>query len=240
MRKFSPTILTTEELYTFAERFKKLLQDSGLTDDFIVRFLPILIDDIIKLSNVIKRYAKSAYTKKVSEKDGRRDKAFVGFRDYIDAFTHSMEEEKAKAALYLKGIITRRGNTLHRLGDVAETAELRVLFQEMDTPEAQAAIEIIDALIWYNTLKDEQLGFEDLYMEKVDTESKTELPETRIIRKDISRTLHLFIDYIYLHSIHFPDAYRSIAVKTDELITDIVTIAKARQTRKENKKTEEE
>ncbi len=238
MKSLPITILTTEEIYTFSERFKELLREAGINDEFVDRMLPVILKENEDLSLVLARVASSIFTKKICNKDNKRDKAFIGLRDYINAFTHSPDEETAEAAIFLKDIIEKRGNTIHKLGNAAESAELNLLFIEMDKPEAQAALEKIVALSWYSNLKTEQVGFEEIYKEKVDTESQIDIPSTKEVRKSVSKILHVLIDYIEINAKYFADTYSSLADKIDELIADTVTVARARQTRKGNKEEE--
>ncbi len=239
MKNLPSTILTTEEIYTFAVRLKEFLKEAGIDDQFISEILPILIKESEEVSYVLAKTAGSVYTKQVNDKDDSRDKAFVGLRDYIHAYTNSPDDEKAEAAVLLSSIINERGNTLHNLGNAAESAELNLLFNEMDKPAPQQALEKIDGISWYINLKSEQADFEEVYIKKVEVDSMDNLPTTREIRKKISKLINVILLYIDHKTDYFEEIYKPLADKVDELVTNTVSIARARKTRKDNKDEEQ-
>lgn len=96
------------------------------------------------------------------------------------------------------------------------------------------AIETLSEPAWYAKLKEEQSKFEQIYKDKIDAESEKNSPQIKAIKKKLSKYLNALLTYVEMKAELNAEKFSPLAGKLDEIITDIVSIAKARQTRKGN------
>jgi hypothetical protein len=228
------SLLSADEVHTSAGRINQVVLDSGVADPYIEQVRPPLHKSMQALSTAIGSSRASVFTRRLADGDGQRDARFVGFRDYSQAFIYHPDPEKSAAASLLVRLIQNRDWSLHRLGYAVETSQLNGLLNDLQSPEARASIKTIGAETWVTDLEEAQKAFEKLYQEKIDAESKEDYPLISEARKKVIRYLEGLLIYIDMMAELKPETYEPIAVKIDEVIVDVVAVARARRTRKEN------
>jgi len=182
---------------------------------------------------------KSDYTNLLIDKDNRRDNGFLGLRSFINSQLHSPNSEKAAAANKLAKLLGANGYSIHRLGYVDETAKLNTLISVFKKPENTALLTIIMADEWFTELINSQEDFENTYNSKISNESGMNFPLLKESKNIIVQYLRPLLTYVESNSWLNEEKYVSVEVKVDEIIKDIVTIARNRITRSENEKKKE-
>lgn len=173
----------------------------------------------------------SEHTALLAVRDDSRDGAFVGLRDFVKAFVSSGSPEKAAAGELLVEIFRSRGWSIFSLGYSAETSQLNVLVNDLETPEAQAALTTIGATVWLDDLKTAQGEFETAYQEKVAAQAGEDYQPIRDGRRQVARYVAALLSYVDLQSDLNPVQFGPVVDKIDEVIVDVVTVARARRTR---------
>jgi hypothetical protein len=166
--------------------------------------------------------------------DELRVNAFIGLRDYIHACCNNGDEIKEKAASYLTSILDAVGNTLYSLPYAEESTKLDLLFEKFGATSAREALATISASDWLERLKARQADFEKVYQSKVETEAGIDFPLLKTSKNTIKFYLKGLLNYIETNSKKKPDQFSTVEEKINEIITDTVTLARARGTRKEN------
>jgi len=138
----------------------------------------------------------------------------------------------ATAGRNLTGIIETTGNSIHSLGYTAETAKVNSLIAYLSAPAALKDMETIGATKWYEELKTSQDKFENIYKTKIDIESVIDVPLIRGSRARITRFVNALISYIAINGELDNAKFGALNDKIDEIIIEIVAIARARETRK--------
>jgi hypothetical protein len=234
MKNYPTSLLSPEELHTGTSRMVNVVEAEVTDDEYINELLPPLKEKNDELADYIGKDSSSEYTDLLSKQDEVRDKLYTGFRDYCISFCNSYDASKAEAGILLNHIFHERGFSLQNYGYASQTSSLIVLFKDLDEEKASNAIATLDGTEWYNKLKEEQAKFEQIYQEKVDNESVKQTPQIKAIKKELSKLLNSLLTYIDQKSVFNPEKFGPLVDKLDEIITDIVAIARARQTRKEN------
>ncbi len=152
-------------------------------------------------------------------------------RDFVKAFVSSGSPEKAAAGELLVEIFRSRGWSIFSLGYSAETSQLNVLVNDLETPEAQAALTTIGATVWLDDLKTAQGEFETAYQEKVAAQAGEDYQPIRDGRRQVARYVAALLSYVDLQSDLNPVQFGPVVDKIDEVIVDVVTVARARRTR---------
>lgn len=87
---------------------------------------------------------------------------------------------------------------------------------------------------WYQNLKESNIVFEATYKLKVESEAERETPLIRDLKRELTKFVYPLIDYFYLNSELNEGIFSIVAKQLDEIISGAMSIAHARQTRKEN------
>jgi hypothetical protein len=234
MKSFPTSILNPEELHTGTSRIAAVVEKEITEDEYISEILPPLKEKNDELADYIGKDSSSEYTDLLSNQDEVRDTLYTGFRDYCISFCNNYDASKKEAGNYLNHIFHERGFSLQNYGYASQTSSMIVLFNDLDKPKASEAIASVGGTEWYLKLKEEQEKFEQIYSEKVDNESIKQTPQIKAIKKRLAKLLNSLLSYVDQKSEFNSKKYGPVVVKLDEIITNIVSIAKARQTRKTN------
>lgn len=99
-----------------------------------------MVDINADLSAIIANTGSSDLTKQLAEKDDARDRAFVGFRDYCNAFIHVPDPVKSAAAEKLTRLIRTVDWSLQNQGYSEHTASQKALYEALKNPELRIMI----------------------------------------------------------------------------------------------------
>ena len=163
MKKLPFSILNSIELYAIANRIVEACKLTVSDNEYLMKLCVLIVAANGDLRKGLGRTFNSEFTSLLITYDEIRDKAFVGFRDYIHACCNHGEDAKEEAANRISEIIEAVGNNLHRMPYATETTKLDLLFEKLDTPVAREALTTILATDWLERLKARQADFEKIY-----------------------------------------------------------------------------
>jgi hypothetical protein len=193
------------------------------------------------MEKALGRLLKNEFTLVLVAKDDNRDDFYWGFRDHITSQTHNRKSaDKQAAAIKLYTFLDDLGFGLASLGFVDETAKLNTLIAKCKTAEYTALIATVGATEWFTDLEAAQIDFETTYNSKTDKEGDENIPFLKDSKKLVKAALKPLLAYVESNVLVNEAVFKPIESQIDEIITDIVTIAHARITRKANEKKEEE
>lgn len=236
MQSINFSLLKTEEVHTFALRFLPIIELITQDEPLLKVLYPRLQDRINDLSLALGLSRTSKFTDQLFAADEKRDKFFMGFKNLVTCFTFHPDPAISQAGRVLELLIQKRGTTLYSFGYVEETSQLNGLLEDLKNPEAQQAIAVINAGFWTDALEKSQHEFEAIYQQKVATEAVQDLPKITDTRRDIVHMLTRMLQYVEAHAEINGEKFNPIVEKIDEVIVDMMTIARTRKTRKEDNK----
>lgn len=240
MQNLSFYLLNTEETHTVARRLTAFLNSDLSADEFVAEVYPLLNDTISDLTMVLNRIQDKEHTIKLAEDDEARDNAFIALRDYFKAFVNNPNEEMQHAAQKLTNLTRQMGWSMWDDGYVVESANLNSYIAKLEEENNQQYMQTISAISFFEYLKSCQDRFEETNSQKVNIEAATEAPLLKETKKKIAKYLVPLLSYIELRAEIRGGVYKTTADKADEVISGIMSIARARQTRKENAADKEE
>jgi len=234
MEKISFYMLANEELSIVSDRTVQILESELSHDSFISLVLEPLKNNNSNFSEALGRIVNKDYTIKISAADGKRDSSFIGFRDYCKAFLNSAEAKSRAAAKKLVILMKQVGWTLYNDGDTVESAKLNTLISKINNPEYSKAIKVINAESWFDNVVKDQQNFEAIIQKKIEEEAGKEVPLIMETKSQIKRLLPPVLDYIELRAELSGNGYIGTMNKLNEAISEIMSVARARHTRREN------
>jgi hypothetical protein len=234
MKTLPFSLLNSNELYAIANRIVEACKLSLSDNEYLMKLCVLILVANSDLRRGLGRTFNSEFTSQLLDSDELRDNAFVGLRDYIRSFCNSGDTVKDKAGAYLSEIVSSVGNSIHRMPYATETTKLDVLFEDLDTPAAREALATIMATDWLERLKARQEDFESIYQSKIEADAGIDFPLLKNSKETITFYLKGLLSYIETNSKNEPALFGSTEEKIDSIITDAVSLARARGTRKEN------
>lgn len=244
IQNLSTSYLLTSELKITAQRITDVVAQSFPGETIVQQLVHLIREDVDLLEQATARTRTNEFTAELAARDEERDAAFVAFRNYAKAISGRQSPNLAQAGRLIFGLIETRGMSLHRLGYSQQSAALNELFDDLATPEAVQAIDVMQGQAWYDELRHSHTLFENTYQEKVNVESQQDLPHVHTIRKNLSNSLVTLLGVL--------DAVQRISVggdresETDQLVarvnaitSEIDSSARARRTRQANGSTTE-
>jgi hypothetical protein len=229
------SLLLPVELMTTAGRTLTAVAPVTSQEPFLQKIATKIEEDKNELEVALNRERGSEYTQQLMARDSGRDNAFTAFRDYVKACTRRSQPEIVDAAELIVNAIRKQGWTLYLSGYARETASLNMLFNDLSSHELTAAIQTIGAQLWLDDLKAAQTAFEETYQTKVSTETQIDYPALRDAKMQLGRHLNTLLDCIQiLLCLGETETYEPIANQLNEIITDVMTSARARRTREKN------
>ena len=228
--ELSVSNLIPQEMITCCDQIVTASMSS--TDPVLGRRIEALTMYSDLMTDAIKRGKKSEFTPVLSQMDELRDNGFKSFFHGVMSAVFSSNVEISAAGKKLKEIIERHDTAIHRLGYMAQTAEMKSLKQEIDkTPE------LVDkALVdrQYEEMKESMAAFDLVRSQKTESEDKEKAPGITICKKLLGRQLNLFFYQVSLMVEDKVEGVDSLVNKYNEIISSTMAIARARQTRQQN------
>ncbi len=162
---------------------------------------PILSTPITDLNEPIRRTKlaiassrKKELTEEINEADFKRDRAFVGFRKYVEAQQFKdWDRDAQKAATNVITIIERHGKNLYREGLTVQSALLTSMFEDFSREQTQEDLNAIDATEWLNHLKKLQEDFSSMIMRRDELEAKKDIPTKADAKAELVKKLSVLM-----------------------------------------------
>ncbi len=195
---------------------------------------------LTKLENSMKLLRASQLTEELAALDSDRDNAWMCFYHLVISQSLRLDPIIRKNANLIENIIKLPEMRIYNQGYKEQTSTMINFFNRVDSkPELSMAITEIEAQIIYDELKVAQTNFELKEIEKVTqaaakpkSESEEAVRELRKAFTDTSEFLNI------MGQMTNRIEYNEIAAKINQLVDEVNTKVKARQTRRENAKEE--
>ncbi|MCT4601791.1 MAG: DUF6261 family protein [Marinifilum sp.] len=183
----------------------------------------------------------SEYTEELKLKDQRRDESFIAFRTYIEANLHRKDQVTVDAAKKISDIIRDNGWSLHRTNRSTQSSKMASLTHRLSEPECRVWINQLGGSDWYQDMVDDNQGYLDTQKEKTRVESaKEDYVAMEVYKKLQVCCEELFEAIEVLHRVTGNNKYVPIAEFINDCTQRYMTVAQARETKKNNNKEEQQ
>lgn len=186
--------LSLESILELAQQCGEALSAKHSEDPILSAPITDLNEPMQKAKLAIASNRKKELTEEINEADFRRDRAFVGFRKYIEAHQFKDWDKNAqKAAANLVTIIERHGKSLYREGLTLQSALLASLFEDLKNDQAQEDLDTIGAKEWLKHLTDLQEAFSDMVKRRDELEAKKDIPTKADAKAELVKKLSVLL-----------------------------------------------
>ena len=232
------SLLLPSELNTISTRIVNVIKTVNTDYALITQIIDLIENDIEKMEDALNKERGSKYTEEIQHRDSIRDTAFISLRDSIKSSSNRLNPTISKDGKQLLEIINKHGWTLYRLPYSQESARIKMIIDDFETTEANAAMARIGAIPCLGEFKTAQADFEKIYNEKISQESKKNFPLIKDAKTVLSRHITTLIFNLGVLEEIGTEGIENSVGEVNKIITEAMTIARARKTRKDNKSNE--
>ena len=232
----------SDEQSSYGTQVYTIINTAGIEDSGMAGFTATLGTANNELLGCMHKLKSSSFTDLIAEADEKRDNAFLGFRYYVEACCYHINPEWVAAARYIETVIRTHGWSLHRKGYDVQSAILGSFNREMDeNSEAVNALNTINAMSWYEPLKQFNVEFENLVTQRNEQEAEKSTKPSSEYYKAVQQSLDNLFQYIDIMNKMKPEGpYLELVRKLNEVTENFEIKVQARETRRENAKLENE
>lgn len=186
--------LSIEAVLELAKQCVNALSDKHSEDAILGAPIADLDEPMQKARLAITSNHKKELTNEINEADFKRDRAFVGFRKFVEAFQFKDWDPTAqKAATKLIGIIEKHGKNLYREGLTVQSALLDSLFADLENESSKEDMNTLDADEWLNHLKNLQTEFSTMIQRRDELEAKKDIPTKADAKAELVKKLSVLL-----------------------------------------------
>lgn len=218
----------------------KLLVESNLPSDIFAKLIGDLSQLLQKLQQAINKQRKNELTAEIRKADEERCLHFNTFVKGVEYYLTMTGTPRAEAAHLLEAVIEKYGKGLVRESDMVETVKIRSLIKDLTETERAAALETLSMSETIDTLNSSNEYFDILYLKRANSDAEDDTPTLTSLRKEVANAFYLLVYLINFLNRKEPDAYGGVAGDITEIIGNVMTVAKARQTRNSHEEENEE
>ncbi|MDL2315290.1 DUF6261 family protein [Bacteroidales bacterium OttesenSCG-928-C19] len=161
------TRLKNNEIFRFLSEITQLAEAALVSrvsmsamSDAILELVNILNDFLERLDKAIVALSKSEYTELVAEADNWRDSVYRGFVLYVQAFSHSFDDDEREAARRLQVLIDNYGDFRRNSLD-DQSAIMDNFTQDLQSMHTEN-LTTIGATKWLTSMQDRNEDFKDV------------------------------------------------------------------------------
>ncbi len=239
-RNFSHSLLTNEELATFAIRVCAKVESNLEDDEFLNTEANVITEENSTVTELKARTNSNEFTILLELSDKKRDKLYRVIKRKLKNDIDMLEYEPALADLAEKVISIIENNPVDLIaGYSTESEQLNRLFDITKQPENAQTLQASSVASLFTTIEHEQREFERLQNEQDLLDTKT--PNGEVKKHIAAMVFHLkgILSYLELNALSKSTIYESTAAEVEEMINSIMAPARARATKKENEKSAE-
>ena len=237
-----PSILSVSDAISMSERILNVTQPLTALDPKFGSLHSQTSSILARLVKNQKNTTKNSFTDASVLADKDRDCAFICLRDILHGMSVSLIEDTKSKAAKLYAIIDKYGSQIYKLGYKAESATLLSLFREFEQSENQQLLSDLGVIAFYGSLKAAEDKFVSVSQQK--SEEKTvqtnESEAATTVLKELLAELTKLVSMLQLYSQFDSDNYGTAYNQVITYITEINAVARARKTRKQNNKDDDE
>ncbi len=233
LKDLALSYLTYNEMAVAAKRLSGLIGGSGVEYVFIKELCVVVESDADNLAASLNKSATSEYTAKLARKDETRDNSFITLRNYTGAFLKIPDEVKREASAKLYIEIEKLGVTLYSDGYTEQTGKMQSLIKVFSGDEYKSALTAIGATEWMEQMVTAQTEFETFYAEKTENEGIKDVLTLKEAKSALSFHLKNLLESVDSANQLKSMAYDNLVTQLNEVITDVMTTARARKSRGE-------
>jgi len=195
--KISLVRLSTKDLATLAQRIMTNIQ-SGKYPVISNHPLTATLQTSYNEYDVV--YTKQIYSGKgqdVANADHERGVAYTNLKAFLNGYRKLQSAPNYQSAEDLYGVFKTYGLNLDRLSYSSQTAQMKKLIEELETPDNLQKIALLSLTPAFTEMKTKHEDFETLYADQAEANADLrQMTSASAIRKDLEKNLKAYLNLL--------------------------------------------
>lgn len=195
--KISLVRLSTKDLATLAQRIITNIQSGKYP---VISNHPLTATLQTSYNEYDAVYTKQIYSGKgqdVANADHERDVAYTNLKAFLNGYRKLSTASNYQSAEDLYGVFKTHGLNLDRLSYSSQTAQMKKLIEELETPQNQQNISLLSLNPAFTEMKTKHEDFETLYADQAEANADLrQMTSASAIRKDLEKNLKAYLNLL--------------------------------------------
>jgi hypothetical protein len=195
--KIALTQLSTKDLATLAQRILSNAQSGKYP---VIDNHPLVGALASSYTEYDKVYTKQVYSgkgKDVATADHERDTAYANLKSFLNGYRKLPSVANYQLAEDLYGVFKTFGLNLDRLSYSSQTAQMKKLIEQLETPENQQKLSALSLDAAFADMKGKHQNFETLFSEQAGANADLrQMASATAIRKSLEKTLKSYFNLL--------------------------------------------
>ncbi len=224
-----------DERLTMVQRIRPSLESISVEEDPVMwEILTAFGKSEQELTAAMNRKSTTKITAEMNAEDSIRDESIDMIEDAIEYYGRKKNATLAEAAKLLAEPFADAFDGVSLSNNTLETNRIALFLENTQSPEHQEAITTLRLNDEFTTLATSNPAYEALRQERADFKEGDTTPLLKPSRRSMNRTLSFLENYLEFKIDMGSDKHEQIASEIAVPITEIMAVARARSTRKEN------
>lgn len=195
--KIALTKLSTKDLATLAQRIISNIQSGKYP---VISNHPLAAAVQTSYTGYDQVYTKQIYSgkgKDVATADLERDVAYTNLKAFLNGYRMVSSAPNYQSAEDLYGIFKTYGLNLDRLSYSSQTAQMKKLIEELETPENLQKIAVLSLTAAFTEMKTKHEAFETVFGDQAEANAELrQMTSASAIRKDLEKNLKAYLNLL--------------------------------------------
>ncbi len=228
------TLLDDERVTLINRVVPSLEAISPEKDSFLPEIVAALASSQEELAFAMSRQRSSKLTQKMKEADDLRDNAIVLIKDALSYYSRKKSGGYAAAALLLLEKFEEAFSSVNLENNTLETNRINIFLESIADDSFTAAITTLNLNTEIEDLREGNEQYEALRKERAQLKEEDDLPLLVPSRRKFNKNLSFLEEYLSFKIDVGSTLHQNLADEVTVPITEIMTVARARETRKDN------
>lgn len=226
--------LRNSEFIQFFSNFFSILLKHRPAEIGIQEQLTPVVEDLEKIKTIHGNGKGSDISKELEDIDTRRDNCITGIQTVIEGYTYHYDDEMKEAAEILLSKINNYGPSIARQNYPTETSTLNSIAAAFTGEEKyMAALLKLTLTDWVVKMEEENVYFDQRYLDRVDESSKQSDDKIKELRKSTTENYYELRDHLNAHSTLKKEVYQTVMAELNGLIDEYNLLIKRRRSGKD-------
>lgn len=221
------------ELADTTQAYLQKVSETDPTVPFLQKITDLLEDDLVTLQEALTAVRINRLIQAVSEADALRDDLFIAFKEMLRALQRRPEAPYREGYQALWPLLEQAGLQLYILGYAEQSGRMEALLGALDEDVNQTHLANMGLTDLYNSLKQSQENFSELYEQRLDVDSQKDFPTLSDAKRKLVPHLNMLLNAVQLLFESEPETYESLVQELNAITSHIMASARARRTRDE-------
>lgn len=234
LSKLRTSFLLPAELADFIKKMIAIVEESGITHEFLLSIVGLLKVDLEGLRAALTAVRQNVFVEEAAAADAVRDDLFISFRDTVDAAKRRKTVEIVEAHQLIYPLIKSAGVRLYLLGYSDKSGKLEALLETLEDAKYDEALVTLKVDDLFTELKDAQEEFARVYGDRLQEDSNLKYPTLDEAKRNAVPHINIFLGVVNVLQELEPATFALLEEKINNVTTEMMAIARARKTRSEN------